>query len=357
MREIACFISPHGFGHATRSIAVVEALQRIRTDIHFHFFTTVPRSLFEQTLTNFSYHPMLVDVGLEQSSALDADIPATIRRLDDLLPYDERLLEDLAALCFHCSLILCDIAPLGIAVAQYAGIPSILVENFTWDWIYQPYLKKYPKLQPHALFLQKQFERAKYHIQTEPLCFPAPRDLLCEPIFRRTQGSQATLREQLGCGDKNLVIITMGGFFQQVPAYHNTAAFPDIHFVFTGQKETAQQGENVTLLSRDSAIYHPDLLSVADVVVCKVGYSTVAECCQAGARVISVGRAEFPEAEILQSYAEDRLEGISISSEIYKNGSWLELAAGLLSQPKPAAASINGADEVADFLCKIIPKG
>ena len=71
MEEIACFISPHGFGHATRAIAVIEALQLIRAHVHAHIFTTVPRSLFAQTLTSFTYHPVVVDVGLVQSSALD----------------------------------------------------------------------------------------------------------------------------------------------------------------------------------------------------------------------------------------------------------------------------------------------
>ena len=99
-----------------------------------------------------------------------ADIPATIRQLDKLQPYSGHAIEELAALCTECSLVLCDIAPLGIAVAQSARRPSILVENFTWDWIYRPYMKRYPQLDPHARFLHKLFNQADYRIQTEPLC-------------------------------------------------------------------------------------------------------------------------------------------------------------------------------------------
>jgi UDP:flavonoid glycosyltransferase YjiC (YdhE family) len=354
VREIACFISPHGFGHATRTIAVIEALQLIQPDIHAHFFTTVPRSLFEQTLSNFSYHPVLVDIGLVQNSALESDIPATIKRLDDFLPYPKSLLEDLASLCANCTLILCDIAPLGIAVGQYAGVPSVLTENFTWDWIYQSYMRKYPKLQVHAQFLKKQFDQADHRIQTEPLCLRAPRDLHCGPIFRRTKGSQPSLRKLLGYGDKKLVVVTMGGHFQQIPSYQNKEEFPYIHFLYTGQHNTKHIGKNIALLAQDSNIYHPDLVSIADVVVCKAGYSTVAECCQAGARVISIGRADFPESALLQSYLEDRLGGISIKPETYHNGSWRALASNLLSRPKPAPASENGADQVASFLYDLL---
>lgn len=354
MKEIACFVSPHGYGHATRAIAVIEACQRIRPDIHARFFTTVPKSLFAQTLTNFTHHSVVVDVGLVQSSALESDIPATITRLDQLHPFTDALTQDLAAQCAQCSLVLSDIAPLGIAVAKHAGLPSVLVESFTWDWIYQPYGQRYPRLQHHARFLHGFFSQADYRIQTEPLCCPAPRDLYCGPIFRRARQSSKALKKQLGCGNKKLVVVTMGGVFQEISTYRDVARFPDIHFLITGQRETKQLGENIALLAQDSGTYNPDLLNAADVVVCKAGYSTVAECCQAGARVISVGRTDFPETAPLQRYLEDHLAGIAITPERYQNGSWITLAAELLSSPKPVAASENGADKVADFLGKLI---
>ncbi len=354
MLEIASFVSPHGYGHATRAIAVIEACRRIRPDIHAHIFTTVTKSLFAQTLKGFTYHPVLVDIGLVQSSALDADIPATITQLDKLLPFADSLIKDLAAECAQCSLILCDIAPLGIAVAKYAGLPSVLVESFTWDWIYQPYGQKYPRLLPHARFMANLFAQADYRIQTEPLCWPAPRDLYCGPIFRRIRASKSSLKEQLGCGNKKLVIVTMGGVFQRISAYQDVAKFPDIYFLLTGQQETRQIDENVALLAQDSGIYHPDLLNAADVVVGKAGYSTIAECCQAGARVLSVGRADFAESAPLQKYLDDQLAGISITPEMYQNGSWIALAAELLSRPKPGPFLENGADKVADFLFKLI---
>lgn len=86
-------------------------------------------------------------------------------------------------------------------------------------------------------------------------------------------------------------------------------------------------------------------------MVCKTGYSNIAECCQAGARVISVGRADFAEsAPILKT----TWQGFSITPEMYQNGSWITLASDLLPHAKPAALLENGADKVADFLCMFI---
>ncbi len=62
MMEIAYFITPHGFGHATRMTAVLEALQKKIPDIQPHLFTTVQESLFAETLNNFTVWHMHLDI-------------------------------------------------------------------------------------------------------------------------------------------------------------------------------------------------------------------------------------------------------------------------------------------------------
>ena len=48
-------------------------------------------------------------------------------------------------------LVVADAPPLGCAAAARAGIPSVVVSNFTWDWIYaeyREYLDSAPELIP-----------------------------------------------------------------------------------------------------------------------------------------------------------------------------------------------------------------
>ena len=47
---VAYFISPHGFGHAARSVAVMEELSRIRVNQRFQIFTTVLAAFAHQHL-------------------------------------------------------------------------------------------------------------------------------------------------------------------------------------------------------------------------------------------------------------------------------------------------------------------
>ncbi|NIO06707.1 MAG: hypothetical protein GTO40_01480, partial [Deltaproteobacteria bacterium] len=95
--RIAYFITPHGYGHAARASAVMAAIQQRTPKVRFEIFTQVPRWFFQDSLSEpFGYHPLLTDIGLAQKTALSEDIPETLNRLDDLLPFDAPLIQDLA---------------------------------------------------------------------------------------------------------------------------------------------------------------------------------------------------------------------------------------------------------------------
>lgn len=353
IQRIACFVSPHGFGHATRTIAVLQALRQRCPEITVEIYTTVPEYLFAASLAKYTYHPVVTDVGLVQNDALHVDIPATIEQLDRLLPFDQVLLEELAGRIRGCNCVLCDIAPLGIAVAKKAKVPSILLENFTWDWIYQPYWAEYPELRQHGESLRELFSRVTYHIQTEPVCNRGPADLHCSPISRRAKKPPELTRRNLAIADRKLVVISLGGILTATPHWHTLQDHDDCYFVLAGQEKTSTLSENVLLLARDSEIYHPDLIQAADLVLCKSGYSTIAECCQAGCRIACIGRTIFPESAVLADFVTNRLNGTIIDIDTFANGEWLSQLADLLTRPRPKPFSANGAQAAASFIAAL----
>src|SRR5512136_1670225 len=119
--RIAYFISPHGFGHAARAAAVMAALRQRDPAIHFDVFTTVPAWFFDQSVRGgFTHYAVLTDIGLAQKDSLREDLTETVRRLAAFIPFDPALVARLAGQVRQqdCRLVLCDIAPLGLAVAQ-----------------------------------------------------------------------------------------------------------------------------------------------------------------------------------------------------------------------------------------------
>ena len=354
--ETACFITPHGFGHATRMTAVLDALQKKCPGIYPHIFTTVPKSLFAETLTRFSYHSLACDIGLSQKTGLQADLPATISRLQKFLPFDTTLVQELSNKIAGCRLVLCDIAPLGIAVAKEAGITSVLIENFTWDWIYKAYLPNNPALLPFIDSLAAYYKQVDIHIRTEPACASGKVDLNCKPIFRNIRHKRETTREQLNCRTKKVILISMGGIDLELPFINRLPAVSDYFFLLAGQKETRQIADNVLLLSRDSNLYHPDLINAADLVICKSGYSTVAECYQSGVPVATVGRTTFPESAILEQFCANRLNGQTLHQETFLSGKWINNLDKLCPNQRMTPALTNGADSVAELLLNHLGK-
>ena len=70
-----------------------------------------------------------------------------------------------------------------------------------------------------------------------------------------------------------------------------------------GSPHRAHDG-HIIRLPAQSAFYHPDLIHAADVVVGKLGYSTLAEVWAAGVPFGYVVRPQFPESGPLEAWAQ-----------------------------------------------------
>ncbi len=354
--RIAAFISPHGFGHAARCSAVLSALHRRIPQMHVDIFTLTPRWFFERSIdAPFSYHEHRTDIGMIQPSPLHENLEKTIAHLEGFIPFDPQWIDRIARQLdrWGCRLVLCDIAPTGIAVARRAGIPSVLVENFTWDWIYRAYAEKDRRFAIAACYLRERFQEADAHIQTEPLCRKVPwADMTVPPISRPFRTPPAEVRRQLGVPETApLVLITMGGFQTDYDFWDALGAHREIWFIIPGAGARSDAGPNIICLPQDSPFFHPDLVRCADVVVAKSGYSTIAEVCQAGAAYACVLRPDFPEAQVLEAYIRSRLESIFMTEAEFQSGRWLDRGLlHLLARRRRRRAPSDGADKVAAFI-------
>jgi len=348
VQRIGAFITPHGFGHATRAIGVLEALQRRLPDLAIEICTTVPEQLFHQSLHNMTFHHLIPDVGIVQKNALVNDLPATVRALDKLMPFSQELIDRLAHAMHRCCCILCDIAPLGILVAERAAIPSVLVENFTWDWIYQPYIAEYPELGRHAQALAEIYRRSTLHIQTEPVCHSLPDTVVCPPVFRQIHTPPEIIKKHVGAKDRSIVMVSLGGIDFHLSGWPAFTNYQDCFFVLAGQPEQRRLSVNCLALSRHTPLYHPDLIGAAELVVFKSGYSTLAECLQAGTRGLCIDRPSFGESRVLGQFLRQRLGGTVIEEDEFLTGAWLDRLPDLLAAPRPPYTTENGAENIAD---------
>jgi UDP:flavonoid glycosyltransferase YjiC (YdhE family) len=353
-RRIGCCITGHGFGHATRSIAVLQALEA-RIPISVDILTTVPSWLFAQSLNApHTVHQVLTDVGLVQKSAFDENLPATLEALDAFYPLSDKRIQQAADLLKGCSLVLCDIAPLGIAAARTLDIPSVLVENFTWDWIYEGYQTQWPQLQRSIDYLAQLFQQAAHHIQASPVCRTRVCDLVVNPVARALRNPKL-IREAFGVApDQKLILLTMGGIGGEEVAIPPLLQHPDLVFVLSGRSGTKERYRNLRFLRPDSLVYHPDLVAAADLVVAKIGYSTVAEAYQAGTPFAYVARSGFRESEPLAAFVDKQMFSWKITRKDLEHGGWLDALPSLPVSVHGVRTSPQGAGQVADYLAGLL---
>jgi hypothetical protein len=424
--RLAVFVSPHGFGHAARAAAVVEAVGRRVAGLVVDLWTTVPEWLFAASIAaRFRYRRRECDVGLVQADALTEDLPATVAALESLwgasagteteaVPFrdsgsgrrgsrtvavpwpgvaseakDLLLKEtksgrrgfpsslaaspdaasetrdtpwsDLGAglLESGASAVLCDISPLGLLAARAAGLPAILVENFTWDWIYEGLAPSEPRLGRWVSFLRPVSESATLRLQAEPVCAPAAGTNVraIPPVARSAKQSRAEVRARLGIAeDRAMVLVSLGGIHspEALRPVVARARLGAVDFVVPGGSEREERRGSVVLLPHRTPVYHPDLVAAADVVVGKLGYSTVAEAFAAGTRYAYVPRPGFRESAVLERFVAGRLPAVALATDDLDSGAWVERLPDLLARPRPGPGAAGGAEAAAEAIAALL---
>lgn len=350
---VAVFVSPHGFGHAARASAVMAALHR-RTGARFELFAATPRWFFDESVEGlYRHHEVSADVGFVQTSALSYDLERTVEAVGRMVPFDPGLVGRLADVVrrTECCMVLCDIAPLGIAVAERAGIPSALVQNFTWPWLYEPLFDRAPSLAALSREMDGWIGRASLHLLAEPFCDRDPRAHgVVLPVSRRPRRTREELREEAGLApEERVVVLTMGGYGEEMPFLGRLAEMRDVTFLVTGSPATRVSG-NLRMYDNATRLYMPHLVRMADAVVGKLGYSTVAEVWAEGRPAAWVTRHDFRETGPLMSWAAARIPGFEIPAAEFAAGAWVAALPALLDLPRPEPAALGGADQVVDHL-------
>jgi len=357
MARVAYFVSPHGFGHAARACAVMAEMVRLRPGIQFDLFTEVPEWFFADSLPKcFSYRRLSSDVGMVQLSPFIEDLDATVDRLDHSPLADPSAVGALAGelRARSCDLVVSDIAPLGLATAKRAGIPSVLVENFTWDWIYFNIEEAPSRLRDHGHRMAEIFALADLRIQTEPECERLPAAFRVAPVARFPKLTRAEVLSRLAVPDnEKMVVVSMGGVPWDSRGFSAFEHADGAWIVVPGGTEgPARRRGRLLLLPFHADIYHPDLVAASDAVVSKLGYSTVAEAYCGASALAYVERSRFPESPVLARWVEANMVAAKIEKDDLESGAWLEVVDELFTAPPKNSDRQNGATEAAEIILK-----
>jgi hypothetical protein len=359
---VVFYISGHGFGHAVRQIAILNALAQARPELRLVVRTSVARWLFTRSLRRtIEVQEAVVDIGAVQRTSVDVDVPETVRQalafhrdLDARGDAEARVLAALGA-----RLVVSDIPAIPFVAAARVGVPAIGISNFTWDWIYDDYAE----LEPEAASLADRV-RACYGHAAEgwrlPMIggfesFPIVRDLPMVARVGRLDRAETRDRLQLPA-DVPLVLVSFGGFRAAGLDVASAAlSLRGLAEIVTTSYDPLPPSEGVHWIDEaqmyGGGLRYEDLLAAMDVVSSKPGYGIISDCSANRTRLLYTSRGRFREYHVLVAEMPRYLRCEYIDQGDLFAGRWREPVRRLLSQPALATPPpADGAPVAASWL-------
>lgn len=363
--RIVFYVSGHGFGHTSRAIEVIHALLLARPDAQIVVKTSAPLRLFARALrlrsgqadSRCELVDLQCDTGMVQLDSLNIDTDESLRqaiafqrRLPSLAASEAAYLRETGA-----HVAVADIPPLAFAAAHIAGIPSVAIGNFTWDWIYADYgtapanelAGDVRGIYQHAtavlrLPMAGGFEGLESKTRDIPF------------IARRSRRTRDEVRGALGLPPrergKPLVLLSFGG---HGVAGLNTSALSRLEdYTIATTDMSIDRAPGLLYISEqrvyDSGLRYEDLIRGADAVVTKPGYGIISEAIANDAALLYTSRGHFVEYDVLVREMPRYLRARFIEQKDLLSGNWREGLEQLLKQPAPSETpALNGAEMAA----------
>ena len=134
----------------------MDAIHSLDHSIAFNIFSNLPNKFWQNNLPptlQFKNHRILTDVGTIQNGPFLCDLNQTAQSAKSFLQSSKKATDLISQKISGSNIkhVITDISVLGIMVSQFINSKCTLIENFTWDWIYQPFFKNIPLLNPSQL--------------------------------------------------------------------------------------------------------------------------------------------------------------------------------------------------------------
>lgn len=277
MQHIVYYISSHGFGHLTRSLAIIELLLQEREDLTICIKCSAEHAAFAERYLR--ERKLSAEIQLFASNfeivvdpvKVQVNFPATIHNLRKWIKeLPERAVQECEQISRQTTVIISDIVPEAFLAAEQLGIPAIGISNFTWYEICKDYVEE-----DELLILRELYQKAaaflEYPLSTGdnmPVANRTAVGLISRPI---ETDKVDEIRRRYKKSGRPLLLFSIGGAleleYKALPA--------GIDWLHT-RGVSLPPAQNIFSIPDDE----PDIqnyVAACDAVVTKFGWSTLAE--------------------------------------------------------------------------------
>ena len=311
---IAFYITNHGYGHASRNVAVIQRFLEIAEKVRVLVKSDAERCDFiHRNLGDddrVEYFPDCSDVGLVlKDGTLIPDISKMKKKINEDVGkwpmYIEREREFLKS--HDTNVVIIDVICWAIYAAKCEGIKTLLIGNFTWasmyksfyeESVYQPYLDFY-RMADRALWYEIHEKELEMYVK----------DFGCISLVSR-KVNYDNVETIKGRYKQPIVFVSLGAS-ADISREIDVSSIP-YDFVTTRGIELV--GLNVYKLP-DDMINTMDYIAAADYIIAKGGWSTVSEILLQSKPCALLMRGNNTEDNITKEYLESRRQCVAISEE------------------------------------------
>lgn len=364
MPTLVAYVSGHGFGHASRTIELLKALAARHPSLRIVVRSQVAPWLVARTAPpGVTLEPVMVDTGASQTDSLTLDVGRTVQQAEAFMAsFGERVAVEARALDEHAaSVVVADVPALGVAAGRAAGVPAVMLSNFTWDWIYADY----PGGTEVAAAIAEVYGTADLALRL-PLWggFETCRRVVDLPFIARRSARQAgEVRSAFGFPhDERLVLVSFGGYGVGGLDLEALARLDGYRVVVSGSPDVARMARaNPRLLVLDEAAMYnrgyryEDIVRAVDVVATKPGYGIIAEAIANDAALLYTSRGHFAEYDVLVAGMAQYLRSRFIDRKDLLAGRWQPHLDALMAEPTPPTRPrVDGAEVAADLILSMM---
>ena len=272
MKKIIYYITDHGKGHATRSIAIIRKLEALGIEVIIRNSNAV--DLLKKSLPDTRIISGITDVGpVIEKNGVSINQKKSLKKIDRWISNMDKFVDDEIKIIspLNPDLIISDISILPIITAKKMKKISIAISNFTWYDV----MKFLPKKQLE--FIKKAYSFADYIIKlpigTKMNNFDNIQDIGI--ISRIPTISKKELRKKLKIKESEFVVtFALGGSDEMI----NCKIGKGVKVLSMNSKINP----SLNSLNVSDWIEGQDIVNLSNLLICKCGYGLISECITSG---------------------------------------------------------------------------
>lgn len=360
--KILFYVSGHGFGHATRIIATMNALLDRDPAAKIYARTRVPEHLFASLPdSSFHYHGVALDIGVVENDIFSQDVQATLKRYSEINASQDHIVSSEVEFIRSegIDIIVSDIPPLASEAGCRAKVPTIAIGNFSWDFIYEPYVKSFPEFAHLIEEIQASYEKTDLLLRLpfhhEMTAFPRQQDIPLTVRKRSFEPQKTRLHLGLSADDpRPLILLALR--MDVAPSRAIQELIESDEFVLLASEPlSVESGNNVRVLPShwQPPKYpgYPDIVAISDLTISKLGYGIVSECIAGQTPLMYIPRDDFAEYQVLRDGIDGLLPSYIMPGDDFLEGRWYDHVKAFLSdQFCWPGCRVDGAEVAADII-------